>query len=75
MTPRAGAKAGKKGKDLLRASIIEKNKKTVVPRALPVERSIPRYKKGAVLPYEMGGTGGKQSISEEEAVRRSMKKK
>tara|TARA_R100001509_G_scaffold162983_1_gene136091 strand:+ start:2236 stop:2505 length:270 start_codon:yes stop_codon:yes gene_type:complete len=35
-TPRARAKAGKKGKDLLRASIIEKNKKTVVPRATPV---------------------------------------
>ena len=40
MTPRAGAKAGKKGKDLLRASIIEKNKKTVVPRATPVARPL-----------------------------------
>ena len=38
MTPRAGAKAGKKGKDLLRASIIEKNKKTVTPRATAVAR-------------------------------------
>ena len=38
MTPRAGAKAGKKGKDRLRASIIEKNKKTVTPRATAVAR-------------------------------------
>lgn len=38
MTPRAGAKAGKKGKDILRASILEKNKKTVIPRATAVAR-------------------------------------
>ncbi len=40
MTPRAGAKAGKKGKDLLRASIIEKNKKTVTPRGTAVARPL-----------------------------------
>ncbi len=48
MTPRAGAKAGKKGKDLLRASIIEKNKKTVTPRATAVARPLkskdPRFR-------------------------------
>ena len=48
MTPRAGAKAKKKGKDLLRASIIEKNKKTVTPRATAVARPLkskdPRFR-------------------------------
>lgn len=46
----------------------------VIPRATRVEPKTPRYKKGATLPYAMGGTGGKQGIPELDIVGKGKQK-